>query len=29
LESANWAYLQQNDHRVTAEIKKLFGTFGR
>lgn len=29
LESANWAYLQQSDHRVTAEIRKLFGTFGR
>jgi hypothetical protein len=29
VESADWAYLQQQDRRVTAEVKKLIGFFGR
>jgi Txe/YoeB family toxin of Txe-Axe toxin-antitoxin module len=29
LESADWEYLQQNDRRVAAEVKKLIGVFGR
>ena len=29
VESADWAYLQQQDRRVTAEVKKLMGFFGR
>ena len=29
LESADWGYLQQNDRRVAAEVKKLIGVFGR
>jgi C_GCAxxG_C_C family probable redox protein len=29
LECADWAYLRQTDHRVTAEVRKLAGTFGR
>jgi len=29
LESADWAYLRQKDRRMTAEVKKLIGVFGR
>jgi hypothetical protein len=29
VESADWAYLQRQDGRVTAEVKKIIGFFGR
>ena len=29
LERADWSYLQQADDRLSAGVKKLFGTFGR